>query len=93
MKMNKFKWENVGDRSYLETTTEAMQVCYFENFSYLKSLNGYVGGLGKPWVGEILEDGKWKFVGEFLSKAGVIENTIVAYVKSQGRTINESKNN
>jgi len=67
----KLRWEDVGYREYLETTTERMQYCWAGKDSgysvWLESANRCVGSKDTPWFAEIKPLNEWIFVGEFHS--------------------------
>ena len=65
MTKQKFKWEDVGEREYLELTTEAMQFHWHESGFWRNPTTGEFVILGNhKWVSEILVNGKWKTVGK-----------------------------
>ena len=76
----KYKWEDVGEREWFETTTEEMQYTYNSDGMYLRSA-GVVGTKELPWHAEIKNLGEWKFIGSFHTGREAKYAAIAAYEK------------
>jgi hypothetical protein len=72
----KYRWEDVGDNEFFETTTEAMQYHFSKTCRYLESAERLIEA---GWVGEIYVNDAWQYIGLFTTRSDAKAAVISAY--------------